>query len=150
MARGTRRRLTGDLDWDVCATNETESSVYWHVSTGNRTGLVDPTTSRPMFHRSKKIMRTLLLVAHAALLHVCCGSLIVALNPFLSVVLKLSHHTHPVQKVWAHATLIKWSLTLQCETCSEQSRAGPAEAKKHQSGKLIIIHYNYNCNAHYL
>jgi len=27
---------------------------------------------------------------------------------------------------------------------------GPAEAKMHQSGKLIIIHYNYNCKAHYL
>jgi len=52
-------------------------------------------------------MTTLLLIAHAALLHDCCGSLIVAPNPFLSVVLNLSYHTHPVQKVSAHATLIK-------------------------------------------
>jgi len=28
--------------------------------------------------------------------------------------------------------------------------AGLAEAKMHQSGKQIIIHYNYNRNAHYL
>jgi len=66
-------------------------------------------------------MTTLLLITHAALLHVCCGSLIVALNPFLSLVLNLSHHTHPVQKVSAHATLIRWSLALQCGACSDRS-----------------------------
>ena len=86
-----------------------ESYVIWHISRGSRTGPVDPTTTGPCFHKLKKIVKALLLVAHADLLHVCCGSLIVALNPFFVC---SPNCTHPVQKVSAHATLIKWSLAL--------------------------------------
>ena len=91
--------------------------VIWHISRGSRTGPVDPTTTGAVFSQTEKSNESTSTgsTCYMSVVAVWCSC------TQSIVVLNLSHHTHPVQKVSAHAILINWSLALQCGACSEPS-----------------------------